>query len=93
MPVPPFSPAIPTTNHTHAHTHTQLSKAERYRDLLAISVVHTLNAALCEFHTHHCPPSEQLRRECGRVDALYQATKAAVRVLDVELSCTDQFVS
>jgi hypothetical protein len=70
----------------------QLSKAERYRDLLAISVVHTLNAALCEFHTKNCPPSDQLREECGRVTSQYKQVKEAVRQLDVELSCVDELV-
>lgn len=70
----------------------QLPKAERYRDLIAISVVHTLNAALCEFHIANCPPSEQLTRECDKVRAVYEATKKAVRELDVELSCIDKLV-
>ncbi|KAF6253042.1 hypothetical protein COO60DRAFT_1628374 [Scenedesmus sp. NREL 46B-D3] len=67
-----------------------LSKAERHRDLIAISVVHTLNAALCEFHMQHCPPSQQLRDVCDKAQAQYQATKVAVRQLDVELSCIDR---
>lgn len=71
----------------------QLSKAERHRDLIAISVVHTLNAALCEFHMANCPPSEQLTSECSKVKAVYEATKKAVRELDVEMSCIDQLVS
>jgi hypothetical protein len=70
----------------------QLSKAERYRDLISISVVHTLNAALCEWHTQHCPPSEQLREECGRVMAAYKEVKEAVRELDTEMSCIDELV-
>lgn len=70
----------------------QLSKAERYRDLIAISVVHTLNAALCEFHTTHCPPSEQLRVVCGRAMDAYREVKEAVRALDVEMSCVDELV-
>jgi hypothetical protein len=70
----------------------QLSKAERHRDLISISVVHTLNAALCEFHLKNCPPSQQLRDACDKVQALYQATKVAVRQLDVELSCIDRVV-
>lgn len=69
-----------------------MSKAERYRDLIAISVVHTLNAALCEFHTQHCPPSDQLRVECGRAVDAYKQVKEAVRQLDVEMSCVDQLV-
>jgi hypothetical protein len=71
----------------------QLTKAERHRDLISISVVHTLNAALCEFHLQNCPPSQQLRDVCDKAQALYQATKIAVRQLDVELSCVDRVVS
>ncbi|WIA09314.1 hypothetical protein OEZ85_008721 [Tetradesmus obliquus] len=67
-----------------------LSKAERHRDLISISVVHTLNAALCEFHLKNCPPSQQLREACDKAAALYTATKVAVRQLDVELSCVDR---
>lgn len=70
----------------------QLSKAERHRDLIAISVVHTLNAALCEFHKQNCPPSEQLRTECEKVQAVYEATKKAVRQMDLEMNCIDQLV-
>jgi hypothetical protein len=71
----------------------QLSKAERHRDLISISVVHTLNAALCEFHLQNCPPSQQLRDVCNKAQAMYLATKVAVRQLDVELSCVDRVVS
>jgi hypothetical protein len=71
----------------------QLSKAERHRDLISISVVHTLNAALCEFHLQNCPPSQQLRDVCDKAQALYLATKIAVRKMDVELSCVDRVVS
>lgn len=70
----------------------QQAEVERHRDLIAISVVHTLNAALCEFHLKNCPQSEQLTRECAKAKAVYEATKAAVRELDVKLSCTDLVV-
>jgi predicted amidohydrolase len=40
---------------------------ERYQQLLSTSVIATLNAALCERHLGACPPSEELRRECGKV--------------------------
>lgn len=60
--------------------------------MVAVSVVHTLNAALCEFHMANCPPSDQLTRECDKVKDVYEATKKAVRELDVELSCIDQLV-
>ena len=40
---------------------------ELLRDLLTVEVPLTLNAALCEFHRGHCPPSPQLELECSRV--------------------------
>jgi hypothetical protein len=88
--------ARPSTRTDPARSNTcapsQLSKLERYRDLISISVVHTLNAALCEWHAARCPPSEQLRTECAKARALYEATKAAVRELDADFSCSDQLV-
>ncbi len=42
--------------------------AELMRDLLALQVPITLNAALCERHRKKCPPSEELEKECGLVD-------------------------
>jgi len=42
--------------------------AELLRDLLALQVPITLNAALCERHRAKCPPTEELERECGLVD-------------------------
>ncbi|EFJ40854.1 hypothetical protein VOLCADRAFT_121680 [Volvox carteri f. nagariensis] len=35
-----------------------------YRDLLAIETLATLNAAFCDYHISHCPPSEQLVTVC-----------------------------
>lgn len=66
--------------------HAQLSRGERHRDLISISVVHTLNAALCEFHLRHCPPSEQLARECAKASVLYKATQTALHALEQSLS-------
>jgi hypothetical protein len=56
-------------------------------------VVHTINAALCEFHLKNCPPSPQLADQCSAATKVYESTKKAVREMDVEMSCTDQFVS
>lgn len=41
--------------------------AERYKELLSLSVIVNINAALCERHLANCPPSEELSRECGKV--------------------------
>ncbi len=38
------------------------------RDLLSIEVPLTLNEAFCEHHRKRCPASEELERECGRVN-------------------------
>jgi len=38
-----------------------------YRDLLSIETVATLNAAFCDYHLKHCPPSQQLYDMCKRV--------------------------
>ncbi len=41
---------------------------ELFRDLLTLEPVITLNDAFCEYHhLKHCPPSEQLTRECKKV--------------------------
>ena len=40
---------------------------ELLKDLLSIEVPLTLNEAFCEHHRSHCPKSEELDRECGKV--------------------------
>lgn len=40
---------------------------ERYPQLLSLSVLTTINAALCERHLAGCPPSAELTEQCGRV--------------------------
>jgi hypothetical protein len=66
---------------------------DRHRDLIAASTIHTLNAALCDYHKRECPPSEQLGQVCDQVEKDYREMKAAVRAMDVKMSCTDHFVS
>ena len=34
--------------------------------MLSISVIATVNAALCERHLVNCPASEELKRECSK---------------------------
>ena len=67
----------------------QLSKGDRYRDLISIQVVHTINAALCEYHLRHCPPSEQLLAVCAAASKAYDATMREVRAMDEEMACAD----
>ena len=66
---------------------------EHYRDLIAASTIHTLNAALCEYHRRECPPSDQLGQVCSQVEKDYQDMKQAVRDMDRKMSCTDLNVS
>lgn len=40
-----------------------------YRDLLAISVISVVNAAMCDYHVRNCPPSPQLTQVCDEVSS------------------------
>ena len=54
-----------------AAAHSSLQPAaERYTQLLSLSTITTINAALCERHLVNCPPSEELQQQCSRVGAL-----------------------
>jgi hypothetical protein len=53
---------------TGPHT---LQGLELLKDLLSIEVPLTLNEAFCDHHRMHCPKSEELDRECGKVGALH----------------------
>ena len=66
-----------------------VTRAERYADLLAIEVVHTLNAALCERHLKRCPPGDELLAACRAANAAYEATARAARAMDAEMACAD----
>ena len=48
-----------------------LQGLELLKDLLSIEVPLTLNEAMCDHHRKHCPKSEELDRECGKVGALH----------------------
>ncbi|KAK9819905.1 hypothetical protein WJX72_003823 [[Myrmecia] bisecta] len=66
---------------------------ELMRDLMAVETIITLNAAFCEHHRAHCPPSEELERECGKVadmeDALTRMFAQLAPVLANECSDRD----
>ncbi|KAI8477380.1 MAG: hypothetical protein J3K34DRAFT_398046 [Monoraphidium minutum] len=66
-----------------------LSKAARYRDLISIEVVHTLNAAVCQYHLRHCPLGAQLLSACSGANVAYEETVEAVRAMDEEMACAD----
>jgi hypothetical protein len=67
-------------------------RGPRYRDLIAIETVHTLNAAFCDYHTTHCPASPQLSETCGRARDAYAATKAALAEVEANWDCADHYV-
>lgn len=75
--------------YSHNNACAQATRLERYADLISIETVHTLNAALCEYHLAHCPPSEELLAACRDANAAYEATARAVRAMDAEMACTD----
>ncbi len=66
-----------TFKHTFKHMHQnvcapmntqgKLGGTDYYRDLLSLETVTTLNAAFCDFHLRHCPPSQQLLDVCTMV--------------------------
>jgi hypothetical protein len=43
-----------------------------YKDMIAVSVITTVNAALCDYHVRHCDPSPQLTVVCNKVRCLQQ---------------------
>jgi hypothetical protein len=38
-----------------------------YRDLISVETVAMLNAAFCDYHLRHCPPSQQMLDVCSEV--------------------------
>jgi hypothetical protein len=38
-----------------------------YKDMIAVSVITTVNAALCDYHVRNCDPSPQLTEVCNKV--------------------------
>ncbi|KXZ52846.1 hypothetical protein GPECTOR_8g229 [Gonium pectorale] len=60
-----------------------------YRDLLAIETLSTLNAAFCDYHISHCPPSEQLVSVCREVFSLYNEAREFVKEAEARYDCQD----
>jgi hypothetical protein len=48
-----------------------------YKDLLAISVISTVNAAMCDYHVRTCPPSPQLTQVCDEVSSSINSSSGA----------------
>jgi len=86
---PQPNPKPCTPNPQPPHTTPKASRIEHYADLISAEVVHTINAALCEYHLQHCPPTAELLAACRDANAAYEATVKAVRQMDAEMACTD----
>lgn len=72
---------------------TQAGLLERYKDLLAIETVATLNAGFCYFHLKRCPAHPQLLNVCREVLDLYNEIAAEVAKIEVQVQCADLNVS
>lgn len=72
-------------------TLTFLLVACRYRDLVAVENIATLNAAFCDLHMRRCPPSEQLTSVCGAAQQLYLDVKRELREMELSWKCADDF--
>lgn len=60
-----------------------------YRDLLSSQTASTLNAAFCDYHLKHCPPSDQLKSVCDKVFALEKDINAEVEAVEAIFGCMD----
>lgn len=75
----------------HPAEFAHLPPPERYKELLSIQVIATVNAALCERHLAKCPPSQELNEQCDQVKQLEREVDDAI--LEVERGpgiCTDR---
>lgn len=65
---------------------------ERYTQLLSLSVMANINAALCERHLAKCPPSDELAQQCAlaaKLDAATDDALAAMEASTAEPLCKD----
>eukprot|EP00884_Botryococcus_braunii_P008933 jgi/Botrbrau1/18040/Bobra.0062s0028.1 len=63
------------------------------RDLLAVEPIIILNAAFCEHHVAHCPVSEELATECGKVADMLAELDSRYSTLQFDLlhaECADR---
>eukprot|EP00198_Chlamydomonas_reinhardtii_P007590 XP_001696927.1 predicted protein [Chlamydomonas reinhardtii] len=60
-----------------------------YKELLAIETLATLNAAFCDYHISHCPPSEQLVSVCKEVFSLYNEAREFIQEAEASYDCQD----
>mmetsp|Transcript_7473 Transcript_7473/g.18044 ORF Transcript_7473/g.18044 Transcript_7473/m.18044 type:complete len:904 (+) Transcript_7473:124-2835(+) len=62
---------------------------EYYRDLLSLETITTLNAAFCDFHLRHCPPSQQLLDVCTMAVTQYTEVQWEVQDEELHYRCKD----
>eukprot|EP00798_Chlamydomonas_sp_ICE-L_P009971 gene9972-7848_t len=60
-----------------------------YQDLLAVEVVATINAGLCDFHLSHCSPSKELYEVCKDVWERYLEVTSEVKRHEASIKCED----
>ncbi|KAI8477379.1 MAG: hypothetical protein J3K34DRAFT_398045 [Monoraphidium minutum] len=65
---------------------------DRYRELLALEPVLTINMALCDWHTSACPMTPELRDACGGAEDELQELRDRLERMDGMLDCGDYFV-
>eukprot|EP00879_Flechtneria_rotunda_P011174 GHRR01011672.1.p1 GENE.GHRR01011672.1~~GHRR01011672.1.p1 ORF type:complete len:475 (+),score=141.48 GHRR01011672.1:1450-2874(+) len=70
----------------------KLSKKDflaRYRDLLSVSVITIVNAALCDYHVRNCPPSAQLAEVCNQAFKLHYDVDQELKNHEWDWQCVD----
>eukprot|EP00210_Caulerpa_lentillifera_P003719 g3552.t1 len=55
-----------------------------YGDLLLIEVINTINQALCKRHREHCPATDELIKECGKVDEIAEELSVEYENLHIQ---------
>jgi hypothetical protein len=66
-PAPLHPPPHPTPPHPTPTPPPNQDYLEEFRDLISVQTMALINAAICDYHLRHCPPSEQLSDVCGKV--------------------------
>lgn len=75
----------------HPSTLTAKDYIEKYKDLMSIQVIATINAGLCEFHLKNCEANAQLLDECKQAVKLFRDTKAALKAVEEVFDCADHY--
>lgn len=60
-----------------------------YKDMIAVSVITTVNAALCDYHVRNCDPSPQLTEVCNKAFQLFHEVDQEIKDLEWVYNCTD----